>query len=83
MLSRDTSQALAKKISEYSTLTTGLSNHGAKYQSLAVCREYRFPCVLLEAGFVCNPSEYELLLTDEFRNNIAADVTKAIGEFFA
>ena len=83
LLSRDTSQALAKKISEYSTLTTGLSNHGAKYQSLAVCREYRFPCVLLEAGFVCNPSEYELLLTDEFRNNIAADVTKAIGEFFA
>ena len=83
LLSRDTSQELAKKISEYCTNTTGFKNQGAKYQSLAVCREYRFPCILLEAGFVCNPSEYETLLTDQFRNNIAKDVAKAIAEFFA
>lgn len=72
------SQALAIRLSN----NTGLANMGAGLQSLNVCRDYRYPCVLLECGFVCNPQEYELLLTDSYKNTVCDNIILSLSDYF-
>jgi N-acetylmuramoyl-L-alanine amidase len=75
LYSRETALPLAKSLA---------ASLGAKTvkQSLNVCRDYRFPCVLIECGFVCNPSEYELLLTNEYKNDVCEKISATICEYF-
>ncbi len=83
LYSRETSFALADGISKYISNATGIENDGAKMQSLNVCRDYRYPCVLLECGFVCNPAEYEKLLTDSYKNTVCNNIVMSINDYFS
>jgi N-acetylmuramoyl-L-alanine amidase len=54
--------ALATQILEQLTLTTGLRNRGIVYRpGLYVLKETQMPAVLLEMGFITNPTDAELL----------------------
>ncbi len=82
LYSRETSLPLAKSLSEYITDGLDIPNNGCKAQSLNVCRDYRYPCVLLECGFVCNPSEYETLLTDDYKNKLCDNIVRSLEQYF-
>lgn len=83
LYSRETSKPLAEKISKTLNKGTGVQNIGFKTQSLNVCRDYRFPCVLLECGFICNPNEYEKLLTDNYKNTLCNNIVLSISNYFS
>ena len=74
--SRQTALPLVKQISKT------LSCEYVK-QSLNICREYRYPCILIECGYVCNPSEYELLLTDEYKQQLCDKIVLSICDYFS
>ena len=76
LYSRETSLALVN------SLASKLGCETVK-QSLNVCRDYRFPCVLIECGFVCNPEEYELLLTNEYKTDLCEKISSSISDYFS
>lgn len=76
MYSRETSLPLADLLSQK------LECDKVK-QSLNVCRDYRYPCVLIECGFICNPEEYELLLTNEYKNEFCEKISSTISDYFS
>ncbi len=82
LYSRETSLPLANCISDSLTKGLNLKNEGVRAQSLNVCREYRFPSVLIECGYVCSPLEYELLLTDTFKNRLTDNIVTSICDYF-
>ncbi len=51
-------------------------------QSLYVCRQTRFPAVLVEAGYVCNPVEYEMLCERDNVRKIAKNIRKGLEAYF-
>lgn len=55
----------------------GRTDRGAKEQSLAVCRIEQNPAILIETGFITNPSEYQWLISTEGQAQIAQAVTNA------
>ena len=73
--SRETALDITKRLAE---------SLGCEYrkQSLNVCRDYRYPCVLIECGFVCNPDEYELLLTNSFKEPFSNNIVTTICSYF-
>ncbi len=82
LYSRETALKLANVISDNITNGIKFDNQGVKKQSLNVCREYRFPCVLIECGFVCNPEEYELILTDGYKQSLTDNIVSSICDYF-
>lgn len=53
-----------------------------KRQSLYVCRQTRCPAVLIEAGYVCNPLEYEMLCSEDNAKRIAKNIVSGLEEYF-
>lgn len=82
LYSRETSLKLANLISDNIANGIDIDNQGVKKQSLNVCREYRFPSVLIECGFVCNPAEYELILTDNYKQALTDNIVSSICDYF-
>lgn len=82
LYSRQTSLPLARQIEKSFSNGMPIQSEGARAQSLALCRDYRYPCVLAECGYVCNPSEYELILTDSYKNTVCENISKAVTEYF-
>lgn len=74
--------SLSKLVSDRITDGLDIPNNGFKAQSLNVCRDYRYPCILLECGFVCNPSEYEKLLTQEYKNKLCDNIVLSLTDYF-
>jgi N-acetylmuramoyl-L-alanine amidase len=58
----------------------GRLDRGIKQRGLTVCQREK-PSVLLELGFITNPSDLEYLLLRETRARVAREVAKAIAEF--
>lgn len=82
LYSRETALSLSKLISGRITDGLSLPNNGYKAQSLNVCRDYRYPCILIECGFVCNPAEYEMLLTQEYKNKLCDNIVLSLSDYF-
>jgi len=62
---------------------TGLVNRGMKDGAwLGVVRGTRMPSVLVEGGFMDNPSEARLLNSSEYRSVIAKSLAKGICEYY-
>lgn len=77
-----TSKTLASYIQAYLVQSTRMTDRGAKYASFHVIRNTtRNPAVLVECGFVSNPTERARMLTGEFRAKIAEGVAKGILAF--
>jgi N-acetylmuramoyl-L-alanine amidase len=58
-------------------------NRGVKQAGFAVLRGTFMPAVLVEIGFVSNPSEERLLTRDEMQGDIAEQLARAVRDFFA
>ncbi len=60
-------RALAGNILEQLTLTTGLRNRGIVYRpGLYVLKETEMPAVLVEMGFITNPTDADLLVNSPY-----------------
>lgn len=57
-------------------------DRGVKQAPLAVLTNAMMPSVLLEAGFITNPSEETLLADPDFHRDFAGAVAQAIRDFF-
>jgi N-acetylmuramoyl-L-alanine amidase len=49
---------------------------------LFVLKYTSMPAVLVECGFITNLEESELLITDKYRNDIAAAISDGVGEYY-
>lgn len=76
------SESLAESISQ--VLWDGVGEKAAicHRQSLYVCRQTRFPAVMVEAGYLCNPLEYELLSREDIAQKIAKNIVKGVENYF-
>jgi N-acetylmuramoyl-L-alanine amidase len=73
------SYSLAAYVQAYLVQRTRMSNRGVKYKSLHVTRETtKNPAVLIECGFVSNPTERSRMMTGEFRARIAEGIAQGI-----
>ncbi|SKB00607.1 N-acetylmuramoyl-L-alanine amidase [Prosthecobacter debontii] len=70
---------LAAYIQAYLVQRTHMSNRGVKHASFHVIRKTeRNPAVLVECGFVSNPTERARMMTGEFRSKIAEGIAQGI-----
>jgi len=75
--SRDFAPKLAKALE-----IPGIASRGTFDQNLYVTRKTNVPSVLLEAGFISNPTEMKLLTNPSIQEERAKKVAEAIKEFF-
>jgi len=76
------SESLAKVLSGNLRFGVGENSSRCRRQSLYVCRQTRFPAVLVEAGYVCNPLEYEMLCEKDNVMKMAKNIRKGIEAYF-
>lgn len=70
---------LAAYIQAYLVQRTHMTNRGVKHASFHVIRKTeRNPAVLVECGFVSNPTERARMMTGEFRSRIAEGIAQGI-----
>ncbi len=61
---------------------SNLRDDGLNYANLAVVRPTAFPAVLVEAAYLIDPREEELLQTDAFLHSLARGLASGLGEYF-
>ena len=73
------SYSLAAYIQAYLVKRTKVTNRGVKHANFHVIRNTtRNPAVLIECGFVSNPTERSRMMTGEFRARIAEGIAQGI-----
>ena len=60
----------------------GLSNRGSNEAEYVVIKENSRPATLLELGFINNGSDFELIQSDKFRNDVAKKIRKGLTNYF-
>lgn len=70
----------AKAVQKYLIEASKLRDRGVKYDSLYITRESHCPAILIEAGFMDNKQECELLKKDVYRRQTARAIAKGICE---
>ncbi len=75
-------QELANAIQEEISALTGAKTHAVKTasDSLYLMKNPTPPSVLVECGFISNPTEEKLLNTDQYQSKIAFAIANAISE---
>ena len=66
-------------------LWAGVSADGSvpvRRQSLYVCRQTQCPAVLIEAGYLCNPVEYERLCQPDNAQRFAKNIVRGLKNYF-
>ncbi len=61
----------------------GLPDYNTRWQNLALCRPSRYPAMLMELGFVINPDEYALLISNEGQERAALGIAKGVRNFLS
>ncbi len=74
------SEAAARKIAECASAEKWKAD--VRRQSLHVCRQTRYPAVLIEGGYLCNPIEYEMLCEEQTASKIAMELAQGIESYF-
>jgi N-acetylmuramoyl-L-alanine amidase len=72
------SQPLAMYIHNYVVKNTGRPAYGVFWDNLALARPASAPSVLLEWGFMSNPSEFELIATPAEQQKMAKSIAEAV-----
>jgi N-acetylmuramoyl-L-alanine amidase len=75
------SQSLARLIQEELNQALGLADRGVRQAPFAVLMGATMPAVLVELGFISNPSEEGRLLDPEYRANLLDAVVRAVVRF--
>lgn len=73
---------LAKAIQDGVIKTTGLINRGVKSEMFYVIRENKNPAVLVELGFVSNPSELKMISTSTYQKKAAKGIFIGLNRYF-
>lgn len=71
-------QKLAQAIQRELINSTGFVDRGIKTANFYVLRNTAAPSVLVEVGFISNPTEEELLASDSFQNTLAQAIANGI-----
>lgn len=79
---RADSKALAEVIHKHMLKATGLKDRGLHTGNLYVTKHTNMPAILLEPGFVSNPTEEALLFDDNFQNRFAQEIVSGLKEYF-
>lgn len=79
----EASQRLAESLHFDTVEACGLLDRGVEASELYVVKESRIPAVVLETGFLSNPSEEKLLVNPLFQKRIAGGIVKGLGRYFA
>jgi N-acetylmuramoyl-L-alanine amidase len=72
------SQSLAMYIHNYVVKSTGRPSYGVFWDNLALARPASAPSVLLEWGFMSNPSEFELIATPAEQQKMARSIAESV-----
>ncbi len=72
------SQSLAMSIHNYVVKSTGRPSYGVFWDNLALARPASTPSVLLEWGFMSNPSEFELIATPAEQQKMAKSIAESV-----
>lgn len=75
------SQALATSIQSELVKAISLNSRGVKDAAFYVIKNTKMPAVLVEVGFISNPTEEQLLLTSDFQSKAALGVYQGILRF--
>ncbi|NUU78279.1 N-acetylmuramoyl-L-alanine amidase family protein [Paenibacillus xylanilyticus] len=81
LYSRKDSKSLADTLHKYVLPVTGLKDRGVKMVSLHVTRETTMPAVLLELGFMSNPTDEAIMLTEDYQDQCAQAIADGIAEY--
>ncbi|WP_418038296.1 MULTISPECIES: N-acetylmuramoyl-L-alanine amidase [Paenibacillus] len=81
LYSRIESKTLADMLHTHIMPVAGLKDRGVKMASLHVTRETSMPAVLLELGFMSNPTDEALMLTADYQDRCAEAIVDGIIEF--
>ncbi|PAF28724.1 N-acetylmuramoyl-L-alanine amidase family protein [Paenibacillus sp. 7516] len=81
LYSRIESKTLADVLHTHIMPAAGLKDRGVKMVSLHVTRETSMPAVLLELGFMSNPTDEALMLTEDYQDRCAEAIVDGIVEF--
>lgn len=76
------SAALTKKIHDTVTAQMLMNSKGVRSVNYYVTRGTWSTSMLLEAGFVPNPSDFQLLISPEGRTRMATSITTAITDYY-
>ncbi len=76
------SKALAESILKRLIEVTEARDRGVKNQSFSVIRESKMASVLVEVGFLTNNEEYKLLLTQEYREELAEGIYQGVLDYY-
>ncbi|WP_169525225.1 N-acetylmuramoyl-L-alanine amidase [Pseudalkalibacillus hwajinpoensis] len=76
------SKALAESIQKRLIEVTDARDRGAKNQSFSVIRQSRMASVLVEVGFLTNDEEYQLLLTQSYREELAEGIYQGVLDYY-
>lgn len=61
----------------------GFKDYNTRWQNLALARPTNMPATLTEAGFVINPDEYALLISNEGQERVALGIARGIRNFLS
>ncbi|NQL65887.1 YSIRK-type signal peptide-containing protein [Streptococcus suis] len=76
------SQVLANKVQANLVRETGAVNRGVKRNTFAVLRETAIPAVLVEMGFMDNPTELQKIKQDSYHVRLAKALAQGINEWY-
>jgi len=76
------SKAFTQVMHKHLLKATGFKDRGVKQASFKVLRDTQMISVLLESGFISNPTEEAALFTDEMQQKIAQAIVDALNEYF-
>ena len=76
------SHRLAEQVSTHVVKYTGLHSRGTKLGNLAVVRETKMPAILVEGGFLSNPTEREKIKDPRYRANLAWGIARGVDHYF-
>lgn len=70
--------------SVHSELITGTRqvDRGIKTNDLHITREAKMPAVLIEAGFMDDPREADLMLNKDFQTEVATEIVRGVCKYF-
>ena len=72
---------LADAIHQHVAPASGLANRGVKQANFQVLRETSMPAALIEFGFLSNPEELAIIMSDDFVQRVSQAVAEGITEF--
>ncbi len=61
----------------------GTANRGQKFGYYYVTRSMQYPAILIETGFVSNQTEYHKLINEDYQQNIANGISKAVSSYLS